>query len=204
MPTSSHPSRRHQHGDHRHGVISGWIVRPYDLFVGLVLRGTYRRIAESLTAGIAPGGRVLDIGTGPGHLVEAIARRRPELTVTGVDPSADMLRQADRRLTGLPNAHTLQAAAEDLPSASDSIDVVVSTLSSHHWADPAAALAEQSRVLTPGGRLWLFDLTSHLAADIADQIEAAGLVRSDEDAGLSGFVARRLRLLAAQKPLSAA
>jgi ubiquinone/menaquinone biosynthesis C-methylase UbiE len=199
MP-SSHSQHRHQHG-----VMTGWIVRPYDLVVGgWLMRGSYRRIAAGFTAGIASHQRVLDIGTGPGRLVEAIAHRRPDLTVIGVDPSLDMIARASRRTTRLANVETITAAAEDLPVEDDSVAAVVSTLSSHHWADAEAALAEQVRVLAPGGRFWLVDLISHLPGTVETQVEAAGLWPTDDSPGLTGITGRRLRVITARKPLAAA
>lgn len=185
--------------------MAGWVVRPYDWFVGGVLmRGTYRRIADGATVGIPDGGRVLDVGTGPGRLVAEIAGRRPGLDVVGIDPSADMLARARRRTAGFENARAVLAAAEDLPFEDGSIDAVVSSLSSHHWADAGAALAEQARVLRPGGRLWVLDLASHLDEDLGETIADAGLRLTDDDPGLPGLAGRRLVLLSARKPLSAA
>lgn len=201
---SERRSRQHRHGSHTHGVMSGWIVRPYDVLVaGLLMRGTYRWIAEGLTSGVRDGEQVVDIGTGPGRLVELIARRRPGLTVTGIDPSADMLGRARDRTKALANARFVLAPAEELPFESGSVDVVVSSLSSHHWADPEAALAEQARVLAPGGRLWVLDLASHLDENLADQIADAGL-RLDDPPELPGLAGRRLVLITAHQPLTAA
>ena len=190
--------------------MSGWIVRPYDLIVGGVLmRGTYRRIAEHLTTGIVSGGRVLDVGTGPGRLVEAISRRREDLQVIGIDPSADMITRARQRTKAQPNVQVRMASAEDLPLDDDSIDAVVSSLSSHHWADRIAALDEQARVLRPGGRLWIVDLASHLPDGLRDDVHDAGLRLTDADltnADLEvlGVARRKLVLITARKPLAAA
>lgn len=185
--------------------MSGWIVRPYDLVVGGVLmRGTYRRIAEHLTTGIVSGGRVLDIGTGPGRLVEAISRRRDDLQVIGIDPSSDMITRARRRTRTLPNVQVRMASAEDLPFEEESVDAVVSSLSSHHWADRVVALDEQARVLRPGGRLWLVDLASHLPDGIRDEVHDAGLRITDADKEVLGAAHRRLVLITARKPLAAA
>lgn len=185
--------------------MSGWIVGPYDLFVGgILMRGTHRAIADGLTVGVPDGGTVLDIGAGTGRLIAEIARRRPGLEVVGVEPSTDMLTRARRRTADLANARAVLAYAEDVPLDDESVDVVVSSLSSHHWADPAAALDEQARVLRPGGLLWLVDLTSHLEEGMADRIAAAGLRITDDDPGWSVGAARRLTLISARKPLAAA
>jgi SAM-dependent methyltransferase len=78
-----------------------------------------------------PGVTVLDVATGGGH----VARRLRELgaTVVTVDPAPGM--QADTT-----------AAAEDLPFADASFDVVVCRLAAHHFANVAAALREMARV----------------------------------------------------------
>ncbi|HYI58453.1 MAG TPA: class I SAM-dependent methyltransferase [Microlunatus sp.] len=201
-----HQDKGHKHGHgHQHGIMTGWVVPLYDWFVsGVLMRGTYRRIAAGLTAGVRDGERVLDIGTGPGRLVAEIARRRPGLEVVGIDPSPDMLRRARSRTSRLANARAVLASAEDLPFEDESVDAVVSSLSSHHWADSADALAEQARVLRPGGRLWVLDLASHLDDDLSAEVTAAGLRLTDEDAAPRGVVGRRLVLISARKPLAAA
>lgn len=185
--------------------MSGWIVGPYDFFVGgILMRGSYRRIADGLTVGVPDGGTVVDIGAGSGRLIAEIAQRRPGLEVVGVEPSADMLARARRRTAGLANARVVLSPAEAIPLDDESADVVVSTLSSHHWADAATALAEQTRVLRPGGLLWLVDLASHLDEDMADRVAAAGLRVTDDDPGFSAGAARRLVLISARRPLAAA
>ena len=73
-------------------IFQGRSSRIYDLVSRRVLRGMYRRLAADV-AGAAPnGGTVLDIGTGPGVLLVELAARRPDLRLTGVDLSADMIR----------------------------------------------------------------------------------------------------------------
>jgi len=150
----------------------------YDRFVARwVLARLYRAVASEVALVTPPAGDVLDVGTGPGQLLVELARRRPDIAVAGVDPSPDMVSLAQARLE--PMAHfrsqVHEARAEALPFPNASFDVVVSTLSAHHWADPAGALAEQARMLRPGGQLHVYDLRSHSVDSLAELAAGAGL-----------------------------
>src|SRR6266536_3479330 len=46
----------------------------------------------------------------------------------------------------------------DLPLADDSVDLIVSTASLHHWADVGAVIASLGRVLRPDGQMWIYDI----------------------------------------------
>jgi ubiquinone/menaquinone biosynthesis C-methylase UbiE len=151
----------HTHDHESRMVLVGQHAAWYDRVTTVAVRPLYRAAARHVLAALPDGGRVLDVGTGPGQLLVELGRRRDGVALAGVVPSADMIGHATRRVetAGLGARTDLHvAAAEDLPFADGSFDAVVSTLSSHHWADPAAAVAEQARVLAPGGQLWVFDL----------------------------------------------
>jgi ubiquinone/menaquinone biosynthesis C-methylase UbiE len=98
---------------------------------------------------------VLDVGCGTGALLRRLAARLPDAELAGVDPAPRMLAEARKRLNGV---RLEQAAAERLPFADASFDLVVSAMSFDHWADQALGLAECARVLRPGGHLVLADL----------------------------------------------
>src|SRR5690606_5579106 len=72
--------------------------RIYALLTPRLLRGVYRRIAEDVADAAPTGGRLLDVGTGPGTMLDAIARYRPDLELRGADPSPGMVAEAGRRL----------------------------------------------------------------------------------------------------------
>jgi ubiquinone/menaquinone biosynthesis C-methylase UbiE len=99
---------------------------------------------------------VLDVGCGTGRLLRAAARRWPGARLIGVDPAEAMVTVA-RRLT--PEAEFHVAGAESLPLPDAVADVVLSTISFHHWGDQAAGLREVARVLRPGGRFGLADVS---------------------------------------------
>ncbi len=102
---------------------------------------------------------VLDVATGTGFTALAFA---PHVgTVIGLDVSSGMLEQA-RRQAGerrIANAVFQEGAAESLPFADGSFDIVTCRIAPHHFLDIEKFLAEAARVLKPGGRLALVDTT---------------------------------------------
>lgn len=131
----------------------------YARFAVPLLEPLYRRAAVEV-AGLAPE-TVLDVGTGPGALAIEIARQCGSCSVIGVDLAPEMLGTAgDRaRAAGVADRVGFRVAdAEALPLDDASVDVAVSTLSLHHWRDPAAILREMHRVVRPGGRVLIYDL----------------------------------------------
>jgi SAM-dependent methyltransferase len=126
----------------------------YDRVAGWLLGGFYSGVADDVAATAGPGARVLDVGTGPGHLVDRLVDRG--LEVSGIDLDPAMIDRAAHRLSGRADLAVADVAA--LPYADGSFDAVVSTLSMHHWAEPAAGLAELARVLRPGGTALIYDL----------------------------------------------
>lgn len=147
-----------------HGGTNGFEGRNsrfYDFMASRLLRRVYRRLAHDI-AGLAPqGAAVLDVGTGPGVLPAELAALRPDLRVTGVDPSADMVAAARRKLARFGDrAGAVPGEAAHLPFPDGSFDLIVSSLSLHHWAAPADAVPELARVLRPGGRICVYDFPS--------------------------------------------
>jgi ubiquinone/menaquinone biosynthesis C-methylase UbiE len=153
--------RRHAGQGHR--VVGGILVGNagvYDALTRLLLGSLYGRIAADVAADAPVGARVLDVGCGPGHLSTRLARHH-RLEVTGLDLDPAMIARADR--SGDGDRHRPSFLVGDVASLAfpdGSFDLVVSTLSMHHWADPVAGLAEIGRVLRPGGRSLIWDFRS--------------------------------------------
>ncbi len=101
------------------------------------------------------------MGSGPGNLVVRLAQIAPNLMVTGVDISPEMVEQANRRAAEAGVLGRVRFEVGDvgaLPFPDEHFDLVVSTSSLHHWSDPARGLSEICRVLKRGGEADIFDL----------------------------------------------
>lgn len=109
---------------------------------------------------LAPGERVIDVGSGPGLLaVELAAAVGSTGQVCGIDVSDSMLALARGRKTAPGNATVeyLVGGVERIPYPDDAFDVAVSTQVLEYVPDIPTALAEIHRVLRPGGRLLVMD-----------------------------------------------
>jgi len=107
---------------------------------------------------LAPDAQILDVGFGPGTLIEALATAVPAGTIRGIDPSPVMLKQATvRNQRGIQEQRVqLQpGSAAALPFADASFDVVFSANSIFFWPDQSAGVREIRRALKPGGQLVL-------------------------------------------------
>ncbi len=106
-------------------------------------------------------GRLLDIGTGTGRLLELLGAR--VTSATGIDASRAMLALARARLAALPlpNCTVRLGDMYRLPFPDAGFDLVVLQMVLHYAEDPAAVLAEAARVLAPGGRLVVIDLAAY-------------------------------------------
>ncbi|WP_043359358.1 metalloregulator ArsR/SmtB family transcription factor [Belnapia sp. F-4-1] len=132
-------------------------------------------------------GRVLDIGTGTGRLLELLAPRAE--AALGVDASRDMLALARARLAerGL-GAHCAvrQADMYRLPLPDAGFDLATMQMVLHYAEDPAAALAEAARVLRPDGLLLILDLAPHGRGELLDR--HAHRWPGFDDAGIAGWL----------------
>jgi SAM-dependent methyltransferase len=132
----------------------------YDILSRLLLGPLYGRIAANVAAAAPHGARVLEVGCGPGHLSIRLARQHG-LDVSAVDLDPAMIQRAranaDRLGDDQRRPWFLVGDVASLAFPDGSFDLVVSTLSMHHWADPTAGLGEIGRVLRPGARALVWD-----------------------------------------------
>jgi demethylmenaquinone methyltransferase/2-methoxy-6-polyprenyl-1,4-benzoquinol methylase len=130
----------------------------YDRFCGVMSLGSglwYRRWAlERL--GLRPGMRLLDVATGTGLVARAAAQVLGDVSaIVGLDPSAGMLGQARKTVPG----PLIQGQVEALPFANSSFDVLTIGYALRHATDLGVAFGECLRVLKPGGRMLVLEVS---------------------------------------------
>ena len=106
--------------------------------------------------GLHTGMKLLDVATGTGLVAQAATSilREPQ-AVVGLDPSIGMLRQAQKALA-IP---LVQGRVEELPFATDHFDFLSMGYALRHMADLGVAFRECLRVLKPGGRFLILEIT---------------------------------------------
>ena len=129
--------------------------------------------------GDEPVGRLLDVGTGTGRMIELLGPTA--LQAIGIDKSSEMLRLARVKLEAAGITSSLrQADMYALPLGDGSADSIVIHQVLHYAQNPAAALAEAARVLRPGGRLLVVDFAAHEREDLRTRDAHLRLGFSDE------------------------
>jgi ubiquinone/menaquinone biosynthesis C-methylase UbiE len=128
----------------------------YDSMDWLTLGAWWRLVSRALDY-VPTGGRVLEVGFGPGKLHAQLARRADLLA--GLDLARGMCRLTRQRLLrqGLV-PRLVRGSVYALPYPTDDFDCVVSTFAFSGFPDGAAAMQELARALSPGGRLVLVDI----------------------------------------------
>ncbi|UVO54875.1 metalloregulator ArsR/SmtB family transcription factor [Sphingomonas sp. SUN039] len=127
-------------------------------------------------------GRLVDIGTGTGRMIELLGVSATH--ATGIDRSPEMLRLARAKLADAPTPVDFrQADVAELPLADASADTVVMHQVLHYIPAPEAALREAARIVAPGGRLLIVDFASHDREELRTQDAHARLGFSDAQIG---------------------
>jgi demethylmenaquinone methyltransferase/2-methoxy-6-polyprenyl-1,4-benzoquinol methylase len=135
------------------------IARVYDLMNSVMTAGLHHRWRERAAdlADVREGGSALDVASGTGDLAIELARRAgPAGTVVGSDFSEPMLDVA-RRKSGAVRWEW--ANALELPYADDEFDAATVGFGARNFSDLDRGLAEMTRVVRPGGRVVVLEIT---------------------------------------------
>jgi ArsR family transcriptional regulator len=118
--------------------------------------------------GRRPLGRLVDVGTGTGRMIELFGPRASQ--ATGIDRSSEMLRLARVKLEAARIPSSLrQGDMYALPLADHSADSIIIHQVLHYAHSPAKAIAEASRVLAPGGTLLVVDFAAHEREELRER-----------------------------------
>jgi demethylmenaquinone methyltransferase/2-methoxy-6-polyprenyl-1,4-benzoquinol methylase len=168
VPLRPHPTleRYYDNDSQRPAVVSDmfdegapyyeWICRVMSFGTGAAYRRQTLR-----NAGLQSGMRILDVATGTGLVLRPAAHLSGATGMAvGLDPSEGMLRQCRKSCA----APLLQGCGEQLPFADASFHMVSMGYGLRHVADLRALFAEYHRVLKPGGRVLLLEITQPKSA----------------------------------------
>ncbi len=127
-----------------------------------------------LTIDLSPNqGQILDLGTGTARIPVLIAQNCPELNITAIDLSENMLKIGADNVTkaGLESQIKLEKVdAKIMPYSTNQFDGIISNSIIHHLPDPIPCLQEIQRVLKPHGSLLLRDLLRPETEVIRDKL----------------------------------
>jgi demethylmenaquinone methyltransferase / 2-methoxy-6-polyprenyl-1,4-benzoquinol methylase len=135
----------------------------YDLMNSVMTAGLHHRWRERAAdlAALAPGDRALDVATGTGDLALELARRvGPAGEVVGSDFSEGMLEHARRKGAAAANVRFEQANALALPYADGEFAAATVGFGARNFSDLAQGLREMTRVVRPGGRVVVLEITT--------------------------------------------
>jgi ubiquinone/menaquinone biosynthesis C-methylase UbiE len=140
-----HPSNEH---------FERWADTYEDSYMQALIFDRVHQSVLDLVPGDLQPENILDVGCGTGRLLRRLGQQFPQARLNGVDLAEEMIAQANR-LT--PGARFYVGQAETLPLPDASVDLVLSTMSFHHWADQVQGIRQVARVLRPGGVFILAD-----------------------------------------------
>ena len=121
----------------------------------------YRALLKDLKA-LHISGNYLEIGAGPGFLAAMIADRNPDVTITAVDLSLDMMAVAneyinERKLQDRIHYVAGDAGDQGMMEELGKFDLVYSTFSLHHWEDPETSISNLWNAVKDKGILYIHD-----------------------------------------------
>ena len=143
------------------GAMFDSIAGRYDLLNRIISLGLDRRWRRRAVALVATdGARVLDLATGTGDVALEVIRQAPTASVVGVDPSRQMLAEAETKIEAIGAVDRIRlelGKAEALPFDDGTFDSAIIAWGIRNVADRPAALREMGRVVRAGGKVVILE-----------------------------------------------
>jgi ubiquinone/menaquinone biosynthesis C-methylase UbiE len=147
---------RHRHGHRDVGRFDEWAATYDDHWLQRRLFDPVQQLVVDTAARYRPDATaILDVGCGTGRLLRKTRQAFPHARLVGVDAAAGMIDAARRKADDI---EFVQGTAESLAFPDGSFDLVVTTLSFHHWDAQREGLRQVHRVMRPGALFLLNDL----------------------------------------------
>jgi len=150
----------------------------YDKYPNRIFAKWFVKIAEEVEEKDISG-NIADLGTGPGRLPIEIAKQIKNTKLFGIDLSPDMIKLARKNAEAAGLAGRMEfsvASASDTGLKGNSMNLVLSTNTLHHLAEPVKAFNEIYRILKRGGEAWIFDGRRDAGrAEFLDTVETLGV-----------------------------
>ena len=106
---------------------------------------------------------ILDVGSGRGYVLSKIVKMLPGVNATGIDPSPFMVKLAAKHSKKLGLAENLKfelGSSRDVPGK-EKFDIIITTLSFHHWKNKDESVSFLMKRLNPGGILLIYEITDN-------------------------------------------
>ncbi len=133
---------------------------------------------------VRPNDNVLEVGFGPGVIIQRQSKLAPAGHIAGIDPSLEMVEQARaRNATAIQNGRVdlRRGSIDSLPFDNNSFDKALAINSMQVWPDPAVGLREMRRVMKPGARI-AFGFTRYSGQPregLTETLMAVGFVKAN-------------------------
>ena len=160
---------------HADRPIEGMMAKWYAANTGEMMQ-EYIELAHRISKELANGSRVLEVAPGPGYFCIELAKRG-SYSITGMDLSRTFVKMATEKAVQADAAvNFVQGSASNMPFPADSFDFLLCRAAFKNFADPVGALEEMCRVLKPGGRALLIDLSRDARPDdVSRAVDKMGL-----------------------------
>jgi len=165
-----------------------YAARIYSAMVADGSQVVYERFVEELMSRMPNPYNLIDVGCGPGHVTELLAKRLPQGKVIGIDLSDVLIDIAREKRKTLANLEFVIGNALDLPYSNEQFDGAVSVNSIKAWRDQQLGADEMSRIVRSGAKVAVFECDPDCSKEAAQNFCSMWLMTM----GLPGRIVARM------------